>query len=160
MNLKENIQRIKEMIEFLNEDVCIHCDEKTNLIINNLNPELQILAKKFVDNVKNELGLDITITSGTRTFEEQDKLYCKGRTNDKYCINKKLPTYGNIVTYKKGGEGNHNFGKAIDVYFKKNGKIITDKLITPEVAQIGKNLGLTWGGDWKNFKDFPHFELK
>ena len=75
-------------------------------------------------------------------------------------INKKLPTYGNIVTYKKGGEGNHNFGKAIDVYFKKNGKIITDKLITPEVAQIGKNLGLTWGGDWKNFKDFPHFELK
>ena len=22
------------------------------------------------------------------------------------------------------------------------------------------NIDITWGGDWKNFKDLPHFELK
>ncbi|MED5043304.1 LysM peptidoglycan-binding domain-containing protein, partial [Geobacillus stearothermophilus] len=26
------------------------------------------------------------------------------------------------------------------------------------VAQIGKSLGLEWGGDWKSFPDYPHFQ--
>jgi hypothetical protein len=27
------------------------------------------------------------------------------------------------------------------------------------VAVLGKQLGLSWGGDWKNLTDQPHYEL-
>src|SRR5699024_8525978 len=26
-------------------------------------------------------------------------------------------------------------------------------------AQIGKNLGFDWGGDWTSFKDYPHLQM-
>jgi len=44
-------------------------------------------------------------------------------------------TIGAIDSYAKGGEAD---------WF--------------EVARIGKELGFTWGGDWRGFKDYPHFE--
>ncbi|WP_369085160.1 M15 family metallopeptidase [Streptobacillus moniliformis] len=25
---------------------------------------------------------------------------------------------------------------------------------------IDRGLNVSWGGDWKSFKDYPHFELK
>ena len=28
-----------------------------------------------------------------------------------------------------------------------------------EVAEIGKELGFDWGGDWNRFKDYPHLEM-
>jgi peptidoglycan L-alanyl-D-glutamate endopeptidase CwlK len=27
-----------------------------------------------------------------------------------------------------------------------------------KIAEIGKSLGWSWGGDWTSFKDKPHFE--
>ena len=106
-----------------------------------------------------ETGKNLTIAMGIRTPEEQDILYCKGRPKDKYCLSKKLPTQGKIITYKKGGESNHNFGKAFDVYFNENGVVNVNKEITSDVVNIGKQLGLEWGGDFRNFHDDPHFQL-
>lgn len=159
MNLQEQTNRIKQMMGLIMEYECIHCDERTEKTIKTLLPQLQLIARKFVDEVKNKMGIDIVVASGLRTFEKQDKLYCKGRPNDEYCIKKKLPTAGKIVTNKKGGEGNHNFGRAFDVYLKKNGVIDIHSALNPKIAQIGKDLGLIWGGDWKDFTDMPHFEL-
>ncbi|WP_369085001.1 M15 family metallopeptidase [Streptobacillus moniliformis] len=25
---------------------------------------------------------------------------------------------------------------------------------------LERGLNISWGGDWKNFKDYPHFELR
>ena len=44
-------------------------------------------------------GIEIVITDGFRSSEEQDRLYNQGRTVE-----------GNIVTYAKGGESYHNYG--------------------------------------------------
>lgn len=160
MDLNENISRVKKLMNLLNEEECRFCDERTKKVIQSLNPKLQLIAKKFVDEVKTKTGLDIVIASGLRTPEKQDQLYCKGRPKDEYCIIKKLPTKGKIVTNRKGGESIHNSGKAFDAYFKKNGVIDVRSNITPEVAKIGKDLGLIWGGDWTDFTDYPHFEIK
>lgn len=96
----------------------------------------------------------LLVTQGLRTWEQQDRLYAKGRT---------IPPLGKryIVTNGKGGQSYHNFGLAFDV-------VILDDLGKPMwdaehpswrlVGEIGKSVGLAWGGDWKTLKDLAHFE--
>lgn len=123
-------------------------DNKTDEKINKLHPELRGIASKFINEVEKRLGHRLRITDGYRTFAEQDKLYAQGRT-----------TAGKIVTKAKGGSSYHNFALAFDCYFTKNGKVDFSKAINSEVAKVGKELGLEWGGDWASFKDMPHFQL-
>ncbi|MDM5321214.1 M15 family metallopeptidase [Bacillus altitudinis] len=96
-------------------------------------------------------GIYVQITSGYRSFAEQNKLYAQGRTAP-----------GKIVTNAKGGQSNHNYGLAIDyVLLSADGKkaLWTVNEKWRRVAQIGKSLGFSWGGDWKSFKDYPHLEM-
>lgn len=105
-----------------------------------------------------EIGIDILITDGYRSPEEQDNLHSQGRS-----------TSGSIVTYAEGGESYHNYGLAIDYALRlDDGSVVWD--ITRddngngerdwfEVAAIGKSLGFDWGGDWQRFKDYPHLEM-
>lgn len=157
-NLNETIIRMRKNMGLITE-ACKNCNKRTIDSISNLDAELQKIATEFVDTVKNDLGMSLTITDGFRSYEQQDRLYCQGRQSDPYCRKKGLNIPGKIVTRAKGGESNHNTGMAFDVYFQKqDGSVDLSKEITPEVAQIAKDLGLSWGGDWKN-KDYPHFEL-
>ncbi|WP_052343641.1 M15 family metallopeptidase [Bacillus massiliigorillae] len=107
-------------------------------------------------------GIYVLITDGYRSYEEQAKLYGKGRNSYIY----KGTEYGDpkslIVSNAKPGSSNHNFGLAIDyvlanadateVYYTVNDKY-------KRVAAIAKTLGFTWGGDWSSFKDYPHLEM-
>jgi len=98
------------------------------------------------------------ITFGLRTFEEQQAIYDQGRTKP-----------GQIVTNAKPGQSYHNYGLAIDVALLIDGKTISwdtskdwdgDKQSDwMEVVAIFKKEGFAWGGDWRTFKDMPHFEM-
>jgi peptidoglycan L-alanyl-D-glutamate endopeptidase CwlK len=123
-------------------------DSETDKIIGKLHPDLRPLASEFINQVEKKLGQRLKITSGLRTWDEQNKLYAKGRTNP-----------GSIVTNARAGSSYHNYGLAFDCYLTDNGKITFKKAINKEIAQIGKNLGLEWGGNWITFKDLPHFQL-
>lgn len=106
-----------------------------------------------------EKGIRVLVTDDFRNFEDQNHLYEKGRSIE-----------GQIVTHAKGGESYHNFGLAIDfALLNKQGNPIWDttydgngngKSDWMEVAGIAKDLGFTWGGDWKHFKDYPHLEMR
>jgi peptidoglycan L-alanyl-D-glutamate endopeptidase CwlK len=101
--------------------------------------------------VTDELGSDSTvfkIISGTRTYAEQDALFAQGRT--------KFP--GPVVTKARGGQSNHNFGVAWDIGVFQAGKYIPESDLYKKAGEIGKNLGLEWGGDWKSIQDEPHFQ--
>jgi len=99
-----------------------------------------------------------------RTFKEQDALYAQGRSIMFDTKGKRL----GIVTNAKGGQSIHNYGLALDIVLITNGKVASwdtakdfDKDGKPdwmEIVEIFKNAGWTWGGDWKKFKDAPHFE--
>lgn len=133
---------------------------------------------KFSENSKNKLkGLhsniqkffneliaisphDFSITQGVRTAEEQNKLYQQGRT-----------TKGKIVTNCDGYKikSNHQakadgFGYAGDIAIIVNGKVTWEDKYYCEVAnsarELMKKYEIEWGGDWKSFKDFPHFEYR
>lgn len=95
-------------------------------------------------------GLAILVTQGLRTWEEQDRLYAQGRTAP-----------GDVVTKAKGGDSFHNYGLAFDiVVLDAIGKMDWDSSHPgwTEAAQLGKSVGLEWGGDWTGFKDRPHFQ--
>lgn len=94
-------------------------------------------------------GMNFKVTSGTRTFREQDALYAQGRT-----------TEGKIVTRARAGQSWHNYGLAADLtLFDKAGKKpIWDGMEYTRMGRIAQELGLEWGGSWKTFKDRPHVQ--
>ncbi len=130
--------------------------------VNNLKDIHPELIKVLTEAIKNS-PVDFTITCGVRTTKEQQKLYAQGRT---------LP--GPKVTNADGTKtkSNHQvkadgYGYAVDLYPYYNGKVQVDddknlKIIAEHIKTIARKLEIKveWGGDWKNFKDYPHFELK
>ena len=121
-----------------------------------LNKVEPILIKIFKKAIRNS-PIDFGIASGKRTTAEQQALYALGRTKP-----------GKIVTYLDGvnKKSYHQSGKAVDVYAYVNGKADwSSKYYEPiarHIQQVAKekfNTDLTWGGDWKNFIDRPHFQI-
>ena len=131
-------------------------EEEKKPELGGLHPEVEEKSEKLVEKTK-EKDIDIRISSGFRTEEEQDALYAQGRT---------VP--GPIVTNAKGGESYHNYGLAVDFAIEDGNDVIWDieydgndngKSDWKEVAEIAKDLGFTWGGDWEEFKDYPHLQM-
>lgn len=118
--------------------------------IEKLHPKVRDKAREFVNKVEKDLGIKVRVTSTLRTYEEQNALYAKGRT-----------TAGGIVTNAKGGQSNHNFGTALDIVPIVDGKADwkTTADTWSKIAKVGKEIGFSWGGDWKSFTDKPHFEM-
>lgn len=92
-------------------------------------------------------GMELLVTSTLRSFKEQADLYAIGRTKP-----------GKKVTNAKPGQSWHNFGLAFDVVPLVNGKAVWDRPFWKRIGDLGKQIGLIWGGDFKTFKDRPHFE--
>lgn len=96
-------------------------------------------------------GINAQISEGFRSYARQNELYAQGRT-----------TSGKIVTNAKGGQSWHNFGIAVDYFLTTNDgskALWTVNSKWRRVAEIAKNLGFEWGGDWKSFKDYPHLQM-
>jgi peptidoglycan L-alanyl-D-glutamate endopeptidase CwlK len=113
-------------------------------------PELQEKAKKLISACKSR-GLLIGISECFRTVEEQNVLYAKGRT-----------AAGKIVTNAKGDSysSHHQWGTAFDFYRNDGKGAYNDNDgFFSKVGEIGKQLGLEWGGDWVSPVDKPHFQL-
>lgn len=80
------------------------------------------------------------------------------------------------VTNAKGGQSIHNYGLAFDIvllydndgngtFEEASWSMIRDfdkdsKADWMEVVNYFKSKGWEWGGDWRSFKDAPHFQLK
>ena len=133
----------KAIMEYSKEKVW---DLLTEAKISTLHPKVRDKAREFINKAEKE-GIKLRITSAFRTYAEQDALYAQGRTKA-----------GSIVTNAKAGQSSHNFATAIDVVPIVNGNADwnTD---WSKIATIGKSVGFSWGGDWKSFKDKPHFEM-
>ena len=93
-----------------------------------------------------ESPYDFGITEGIRTLKRQKELFAEGKT-------KTLKSY-------------HLVGKAVDIKIYVNGEITWDfkyyKEVAEHIKEVARKLGyvITWGGDWKTFKDGPHFQIE
>lgn len=118
-----------------------------------LHPILATRGRAMIDLCSHQ-GVSVLVTQALRTWKEQDGLYAKGRTAEPMGKNY-------IVTNAKGGSSYHNFGLAFDiVILDAIGKADWDTAHPgwKTAADAGKSVGLEWGGDWKTFKDLPHFQ--
>ena len=123
------IQRIKTAHPKLRDEL-----EKDYIECNNLLPK----------------GIRLRFAYVYRSVEEQNKLFAQRPK----------------VTNARGGQSIHNYGFAFDIVILKdkdnNGTFETASFDIDEhwikVVKFFKSKGWTWGGDWKSFKDAPHFE--
>lgn len=89
--------------------------------------------------------LDFTVLEGLRTIDRQKQLKAQGAT--------------------KTMNSRHLTGHAVDLAPMLDGKVSWDWPLYHRLAKIVKaaaaaeKVPLTWGGDWRTFKDGPHWEL-
>lgn len=123
--------------------------------LSQVHPDLRALAGWLAADIGP--SLDLKITSGHRSFEEQAKLYAQGRTEP-----------GEVITNAEPGESAHNWGCAIDVVPMKGGVALWSD--TPTWDRLGSaarrfasahpnSERIAWGGNWSQFRDRPHFEI-
>ena len=120
--------------------------------ISDLLPQVQPLANAFIEKCK-AAGIEVLITSTYRDKESQTALFAQGRTAP-----------GKIVTNARAGQSFHNYRVAFDVVPLRNGKPVwstanEDAVLWKKVGAIGKECGLEWAGEWRTFKEFPHFQF-
>jgi peptidoglycan L-alanyl-D-glutamate endopeptidase CwlK len=91
------------------------------------------------------------ITCGLRTLAEQKKLVAAGAS--KTMRSRHLPGKTNGLSH------------AVDFAVTLEGKVRWDWPLYSELARLVKaaavneKVPIEWGGDWKSFKDGPHFQL-
>lgn len=115
---------------------------KTCRDINELTPTAQRACRLFLKKCE-EAGLNIFITETYRSQERQNELYAQGRTKP-----------GNIVTWTLNSR--HTSRRAWDIAV--NGPVLYDMSVIRKAGEIGKQLGITWGGIWSP-PDYAHFEV-
>jgi hypothetical protein len=104
-------------------------------------PDLQRLFNEVIKHV------DIIIICGHRGQEEQDK------------------AFANHTSMLKWPNGKHNKtpSLAVDVmpYPLEWDNILRVREVAMIIKQIASdmNIPVKWGGDWKSFKDLPHWEI-
>lgn len=132
--------------------------DRTERVLASLLPQVQPAFRALMAaarEVAAKHGLTVEAISGLRTYAAQDDLYAQGRTRP-----------GRIVTKAKAGYSNHNFGIALDMaLFRGRSYVDADEpalagRVYAEIAKWAGELGIAWGGDWKGFKDTPHYEYK
>lgn len=116
--------------------------------LEDLLPPVRERVERMIADCKAE-GIDLLVTSTYRDNASQDALYAQGRTAP-----------GRIVTNARAGQSYHNYRCAVDVVPIRNGKAIWNAKdpVWQRIGALGKAAGLEWAGDWKRFKEFPHFQ--
>ena len=128
--------------------------------------DLQILAKEAIKNSPYDFG----ITHGHRIPDEQRLLFKKGRNSKLEIVDKsKVVTY--VDGYIKKSKHNAFPSEAFDIVCYINGEITWSPAIYLEVAEhiidVAEELfekglitnRIVYGGYWKKFRDYPHFQI-
>lgn len=122
-------------------------DARSEKNIATLHPKVQPYARALIQKAAAK-GWKFVITSGLRTYAEQDALYAKGRT-----------AAGPKVTNAKAGSSWHNHGCSFDVTLFNGSIPVWESPLYTAIGAIGEDIGLEWGGRWKNPVDYPHFQM-
>jgi peptidoglycan L-alanyl-D-glutamate endopeptidase CwlK len=106
-----------------------------------VHPDLVAVVKRAIELTE----IDFTVTEGLRDIERQKKLLAAGAS--------------------KTMKSRHLTGHAVDLAALVDGRIRWDWPLYDKLAKAMKaaaaelNIPVEWGGDWKTFKDGPHFQL-
>lgn len=109
--------------------------------LNGVHPDLVRVVEQAIEIT----SIDFTVLEGLRTAERQRRLLDKGATTTM--------------------RSRHLTGHAVDLGAYVDGSVRWDWPLYHKIADAMKqaaeelNVPLEWGGDWRTFKDGPHFQL-
>ena len=101
--------------------------------------------RKVMDRAIITTDVDFTILEGLRSIERQRKLRASGATRTL--------------------RSRHLTGHAVDIAPLVDGKVSWDwpiyHRLAPTIKKAAQDVGvkIEWGGDWRSFKDGPHWQL-
>lgn len=115
--------------------------------IDDLRADVAVNCHKLVERAA-RLGLPVLVTETVRDAEYQTKLYAQGRTAPGSIVtNTPTPSFHGVGA-----------GLAFDVCKNVKGHEYDDAGFFESVATLAREMGFSWGGDWKSFVDRPHFQ--
>jgi peptidoglycan LD-endopeptidase CwlK len=147
-----------------------------------LNPQLKAKVNTLIARCA-QRGFEMRPNNGLRDPFEQAKLWRQSRSIEEIrrkmdefsaqgatflveCLRSVGPQHGDHVTDAPPGFSWHQWGEALDSFWLLDGKAewSTKKLVGGlnayhVYADEAAALGLTAGGHWKKFKDWPHVQL-
>lgn len=106
-----------------------------------VHPQLVSVVKRAIKITE----VDFTVLEGLRSYERQKELYRAGATRTM--------------------NSRHLTGHAVDLGAYVDGQVAWDWPLYHRIAVAVKeaalieNVPIEWGGDWKSFKDGPHWQL-
>lgn len=107
-----------------------------------LRADVRVNCEKFLALCK-EAGLNVKVTQTVRDDAYQKYLVSKGYASKKAT----RPTFHSVKA-----------GLAFDICKNVRGHEYDDATFFALCGQIGKQVGFSWGGDWRKFPDRPHFQ--
>lgn len=114
---------------------------RSKMRLRGIHPDL----RKVMDRAIEITDIDFTVLEGLRSRKRQEELVAKGAS--------------------KTMRSRHLTGHAVDIAPLDGGKVswawpLYHKL-APVIKQAAKDVGvpIEWGGDWRSFKDGPHWQL-
>lgn len=115
--------------------------------ISRLRSDVAANCRAFIQRCAAE-GLPVLVVETVRDLEYQASLYAQGRTKaGKIVTNQKTPSFH----WDK-------VGLAFDICKNVKGHEYDDADFFRRCGAIGKEMGFSWGGDWKSLPDKPHFQ--
>ena len=109
--------------------------------LDGVHPDLVRVVKRAIEITE----VDFAVTEGLRTIERQRELYKAGASRTM--------------------NSRHLTGHAVDLVALVGGKVRWDWPLYERIAAAVKEAArlegvpIEWGGDWRTFKDGPHFQL-
>lgn len=116
-------------------------DERSRTRLRGVNPDLV----RLIESAAKTDQVRFIVTEGLRTRERQQQLVAAGASRTM--------------------NSRHITGHAVDLAVVVNGEVRWDWPLYKTLADVVKAHSLTtgvpieWGGDWKTFRDGPHFQL-
>ena len=107
-----------------------------------LRADVRVNCEKFLALCK-EAGLNVKVTQTVRDDEYQRLLVAQGYA----AKTATRPTFHSVKA-----------GLAFDICKNVRGHEYDDPSFFACCGQIGKQVGFSWGGDWRSFPDRPHFQ--
>ena len=107
-----------------------------------IHPDLRRVVKRAIKNTE----IDFTVLEGLRTKARQKKLFEAGAS--------------------KTMNSRHLTGHAVDLGAYVDGSVRWDWPLYHKIAKAVKaaareeGVAIEWGGDWRTFKDGPHWQLR
>ena len=121
--------------------MCYKFSRRSYVRMRGVRPELIAVASRALD----LSPIDFGVTEGLRSVKRQRQLVNSGAS--------------------KTMNSRHLTGHALDVAAFIDGRVSWDWPLYEQIAEAFKmaadelGVAIKWGGDWKSFKDGPHFQL-